>query len=84
MNFIRIIIFAVLIMGFYLGKSEANFLQTIREKTKSLGQGGVNILHDVKEKTEDTFRYIKNATLQVIEVGQKAADVAATARGQKG
>ncbi|XP_026836595.1 sarcotoxin-1B-like [Drosophila erecta] len=49
----------------------------------NLQQSQASWLTDLKEKSEQTFQYVKNAALEVIEVGQKAADVAATARGDK-
>jgi len=86
MNFNKLFVFLALSMAIFLGQSEANFLRKIKERTVSF----LRQMADLKNNNESfsqegTLLYIKNATLQVIEVGQKAADVAATARGsQKG
>ncbi|KRK04647.1 cecropin-B isoform X1 [Drosophila yakuba] len=69
MNFRHIFGFVLIILAINLQQSQASWL---RDRAS-----------DLKKKTEQTFKYIKNAALEVIEVGQKAADVAATARGQK-
>ncbi|KRK04646.1 cecropin-B isoform X2 [Drosophila yakuba] len=68
MNFRHIFGFVLIILAINLQQSQASWL---RDRASDL------------KKTEQTFKYIKNAALEVIEVGQKAADVAATARGQK-
>jgi len=86
MNFNKLFVFLALSMAIFLGQSEANFLRNIKERTVSF----LRQMADLKSNNqsfpqEGTLLYIKNATLQVIEVGKKAADVAATARGsQKG
>ncbi|KMZ06807.1 uncharacterized protein Dsimw501_GD29235 [Drosophila simulans] len=69
MIFSHIFLLAFIILAINLQHSHAGWL--------------ANRASDIKEKSEKTFRYFKNAVLEVIEVGQKAADVAATARGQK-